>query len=289
MTVLGKILAILNLILSVAVGAFIVMTYVVRTDWHRAYVEVDKQVKGAQANAQAYQQEGLQVRGELNRANDKLLAMDKTLKDNEVAADARLKQEIDRHNQEIEKAKTFSVASSASAAELERRQQEVAYLTSQLRVRDDQLKNMEKVVEDTRNRAVESEIAAKSEQNRNNNLLDQLEKLTKDVQKAQQAGSTALVSSSGPRRNPPAENVEGLVKKTDPASGLVTLTIGSDAGLAKGNTLEVYRLRPEPAYLGTLEILQVRPDEAVAKPQARLRGQIKVGDQVSSNILSSRS
>jgi hypothetical protein len=288
MTILGKVLAVLNLILSVAVGAFIVMTYVARTDWHRAYVEMEKQSKAAQANAQTYLQEAVQARDDMQKKQAQVEALNKTVADNELAAASRLKQETDRLNQEIEKVKTFSVTTGSTTGELERRQQEVDYLKNLVRGRDDQLKNMEKNVEDTRNRAVEAEIAAKSEQTRNNNLLDQLEKLTKDLQKTQQAGTASLVSAGGMRKNPPAENVEGLVKATDSASGLVTLTIGSDAGLAKGNTLEAYRLRPEPAYLGTLEILQVRPDEAVAKPVSRLRGQIRIGDQVSSNIMSSR-
>jgi hypothetical protein len=90
------------------------------------------------------------------------------------------------------------------------------------------------------------------------------------------------------RRNPPAEDVAGSVKKTDRQSGYVTVSVGSDAGLSKGNTLEVYRLKPEPSYLGTIQILDVRPNEAVARPVDRLRGVIQVGDQVSSNIMSRR-
>ena len=41
-----------------------------------------------------------------------------------------------------------------------------------------------------------------------------------------------------------------MVKATDSQSGYITVSIGSDAGLSKGDTLEVYRLKPEAAYLG---------------------------------------
>jgi hypothetical protein len=85
-------------------------------------------------------------------------------------------------------------------------------------------------------------------------------------------------------KNPPADGVEGLVKQVDATSGLVMISIGSDAGISEGNTLEVYRLKPQPLYLGTLRIVNVRSNEAVAKPQGRVRGTIQVGDQVSSSI-----
>src|SRR5262249_10327003 len=54
-------------------------------------------------------------------------------------------------------------------------------------------------------------------------------------------------------KNPPAENVEGMVTKVDAQTGLVTVSVGSDDGVQKGNTLEVYRLNPAK-YLGTVRI-----------------------------------
>jgi hypothetical protein len=82
-------------------------------------------------------------------------------------------------------------------------------------------------------------------------------------------------------RNPPP-NVEGMIKEVDDKSGIVTISIGSDAGLAKGHTLEVYRLHPKPVYLGTVTILEVTASEAVAKAQAK--DKIQVGDKVAGNI-----
>ena len=79
-----------------------------------------------------------------------------------------------------------------------------------------------------------------------------------------------------------------MVKASDAQSGYLTISIGSDAGLSKGDTLEVYRLKPEAAYLGTIEILAVRSDQAVAKPMSRARGAIRVGDRVSSKIVTKR-
>jgi hypothetical protein len=90
---------------------------------------------------------------------------------------------------------------------------------------------------------------------------------------------------NGPTKNPPASEAEGEVKQVDSATGYVTISIGSDAGIDKGNTLEVYRLKPKPIYLGTIEVIAVKPNECVAKPVERLlRGTIQVGDRASSRI-----
>jgi hypothetical protein len=82
----------------------------------------------------------------------------------------------------------------------------------------------------------------------------------------------------------PPENLEGVIKRSDPQSGLVTISLGSDAGLRRGHTLEVYRVKPEPRYLGSIRIVDVHPTEAVAKPTSGPRVAIEVGDRVTSSI-----
>jgi hypothetical protein len=89
-------------------------------------------------------------------------------------------------------------------------------------------------------------------------------------------------------KNPPTENVEGHVKNID-ASGLMTLSIGSDAGLTKGHTLELFRLNPaspsESKYLGTVRILEAKAGQSVAQPVGRLAAPAQLGDHVASRLL----
>jgi hypothetical protein len=87
-------------------------------------------------------------------------------------------------------------------------------------------------------------------------------------------------------KNPPPENVEGLVKDVD-KSGLVKITIGSDAGLTKSHTLEVFRVKKDvpPKYLGVVRIVEVTAKEAVGQPVGKLTAPIEVGDSVASRIL----
>jgi hypothetical protein len=81
---------------------------------------------------------------------------------------------------------------------------------------------------------------------------------------------------------PPA-SLKGKVKAVE-KSGLVSLDVGSDAGLAKGHTLDVFRLTPAPRYLGTISIVGVSPHQAVGRATGRLAGNIQVGDQVAARI-----
>ena len=109
------------------------------------------------------------------------------------------------------------------------------------------------------------------------------ERLSKDNRQIRQVSTNPR--SEAPKRNPPPEDIEGRVKNYDSRNQLLTLNVGSDQGLAKGNTLDIFRTLPEPDYLGTIQIMDVRPNEAVAKPLGRLSKSPQAGDRVSSNIL----
>jgi hypothetical protein len=85
-------------------------------------------------------------------------------------------------------------------------------------------------------------------------------------------------------KNPPAKDVEGVIKLVDAGSGLVTISLGSDAGLVKGNTLEVFRLTPTAKYLGTVQVVDTKPTEAVCRPVGRMPGAPQVGDRVASRL-----
>jgi hypothetical protein len=87
-------------------------------------------------------------------------------------------------------------------------------------------------------------------------------------------------------KNPPASGrIEGEVTEVDEKSGLVRIeTNGSDLGLAKGHTLEVYRTNPKPVYIGTIRILDVAPGIAVGRPGGKRQETIKKGDKVTSRL-----
>jgi hypothetical protein len=87
------------------------------------------------------------------------------------------------------------------------------------------------------------------------------------------------------KKNPPLEDVRGKVLDVDATSGLVSISLGRDAGIQVGNTLEVYRLEPKPEYLGTIRVVDVKSNQAVAKPVTPQGGkQLQKGDRVASRV-----
>jgi hypothetical protein len=85
-------------------------------------------------------------------------------------------------------------------------------------------------------------------------------------------------TSAGPPRG-----VEGLVKKVE--GKLLTISVGSDAGLARGHTLEVFRLGEKPRYLGRVRVMEVTATAAVCQVVGKMADRVAVGDQVSSRVV----
>lgn len=286
MTFLGKILAFLNLALSIAVAGFILATYASRANWHAAYESMKKQEEVSRRDAEAFKAEMVQAQSERlksEKAVEEHRALAKKEKD---ALDGRITDLSEKLKQAGEENAKHVASQTAAGEELNRRAKEVDYLKRLIGERDQDLARQKKQVVDMQAMMVEATINYRAERERNERLLQENERLTKDNRQMQQVASSTSLRREAPKKNPPAEDIEGRVKATDP-SGYIKVSVGSDAGLSKGNTLEVYRLKPEPAYLGTIQIVQVSPSEAVAKPlvEPRGHGSIQVGDQVSSSIL----
>jgi hypothetical protein len=291
MTTLGKILVFVNLVLSLLVGALIISTYVNRTDWHRAYNQLENEMKIATQNART---------AESDKADTDKKVADLTAQMSRDA-DAHAKA-LDSVQAQLSQAKGQVVEEQARASqananlevvkqELTASQKEKDYLRDRVAQLDQTIQQQRLHVQESDNARVAAELDRQRVQGQNERLLAKLEEQTKELQASKQggvSGTTGATTTSMTRRRTPAEDVEGIVKKTDAESGYVTLSIGSDAGLSKGDTLEVYRLQPQPSYLGLVEILAVRADQSVAKPVTRMNGVIQVGDRVSSRVAPKR-
>jgi hypothetical protein len=286
MTTLGKILAIVNLVLSVVVGAFIVMSYVARTNWHEAYNRKDAQLKVAIADATAYKDEVALAQKTITAQQGELRAKDQIVKETKDDAIRRIKIETARAEDALKQVAALTSNSGGATAQLEKLQAEVKYYAGMVEQRNKDLASKEKDVQTFRDRAVEMEILSKRTQDMNERLLVQVENMTKALKVAETG--TARPRENGLPVNPPNEAVEGTIKQTDPQSGLVTISIGTDKGVKEGNTLDVFRLKPEAAYLGAIVILNARPNEAVGRLTGKGRLPLKVGDKVASNVMNNR-
>lgn len=287
MTAVGKILVFLNLVFSLVVGGFVVFAYIARTHWVEEYKKLEGQNTVLAASARTYQGEVVKAREDADAQIAKIKAeLNNAQKDLAVATDT-----IAQLRDELSKARAKSGQDTTLAtkytSEVEKRQEDVAKLRTTLA--EEQQKNNELVKKNAElvSETTVAQIERRATQDLANRVEKELQRLQKEmIQMRANGGATVTARSNG--KNPPPDHVEGLVKNTDP-SGLMTLTIGSDAGLTKGHTLELFRLDPsrplESKYLGTVRILEADAHQAVAQPISRLKAAPQAGDRVASQIL----
>ena len=133
---------------------------------------------------------------------------------------------------------------------------------------------------------VEAEIRAKTIQSHNESLMERLRKLELALapKKADPPNDNDFPLA---KPTPPPTKVNGLIEKVDPKDGsLVVISVGSDAGLARDHTLEVYRLKPAPKYLGMIRIIELSQHKAVGRLIRRAGtpvAMLEAGDHVASS------
>ncbi|MFO0930634.1 MAG: hypothetical protein U0736_26990 [Gemmataceae bacterium] len=306
MTVVGKILVFLNLVFSLVVGAFAVMDYTARTHWADAYAKVKAQNEVLRATSETYKKEADQLAQEKLRlyenlntervkwapetkddkdvgfrvaqaALEKLRSNSKTIDELKVRLEGLQKQLADERG----KGATYRAMEAAYKSDVERRQADAGLLRQQIK---DELDKNGKLVQETnqmRDDKVQAEILARTLKDRNSQLEEALRKVQVDLAQAKTLGGRSGMAAAG--ANPPPENLEGLVRRAE--GNLVTISLGSDAGLARNQTMEVFRLGQLPKYIGRIRIVEVTPTQAVGQATGKLTTPIQVGDRVASRIV----
>ena len=293
MNVMGKILVILNLVFAVVVGGLIVVTFATRTKWAEAHKKLQEDMQVAERNVSV-------VPGTLASQEAKIRALTQEL------ANAR-QEAIDRH-EEIKakeaahklaimaadgRAKDSDLAREKLAAENERFQKENQSLLGFLKLRDEEIVKQQALIVKFRNSAVTEESARKATEARLEQALARNAELTNALAKASApgGGTTATTTSSNGltrgKANPPSVYVEGKIESIhDEDRELVQINVGSDKGLSKNQTLEVFRVESK-LYLGLLRIVDVQPHHAVGRLErinAANRTPLRVGDTVASSL-----
>jgi hypothetical protein len=284
MTILGKMMAIFVLVLSILQGAFTVMLFVSRSQWAAQNAELVKKVAAANTSAQQYAEEVENVRKDAkNREasmNARILDLDKDLKVAQQLLAGSEKQLDD------EKQKTLAAEASLRAiqVDIKLRQADNERMLQVVKERDVQIAGLVNENKKEREDRVNAEIQRNSALLSAQKMEDKLRDSMKEIVRLNRGPVTTSAKTNV--ANPPAENMEGLVAET--LDGLVKITLGSDAGLKEGHTLEAYRIAAIPEqsqYLGMVRIRKVTATEAVAEPVGKMAAPLQRGDHVSSRIL----
>jgi hypothetical protein len=163
-------------------------------------------------------------------------------------------------------------------AEIERLKTDVSALEKRDRETQTEVLRLRKELAGQQNENASLRATVQTLQQRNQELLAQLQKFAMD-------GKAVKPRGDQKNPNPPPDLVKGKVLKTE--NGLVRISLGTDHGLAKGHTLEVFRLSPQPKYLGMVRIVDVAASTSVGQmvvPPGGTAPAVHEGDQVSSRL-----
>jgi len=297
MTVFGKILTFIVLVLALAQAALHVMFHIQQVKYEVANKKFEESNQASQAmidsQAKALAEQKTQADAALTALADQKKAAEGNVATLQAKIDT-MKVEYDLLNN---RANDTLAMQAKNNVDVQSRERDNVLLAKAVESRDTKIKEMIQTVNEFRQAKVKAEIAANSLQLRNDQLIEKFKELEVELARRSSAGSGVAGAVPGgagatggataaTAKSPPSANVEGLITRTDPQSGMVTVSVGTDAGVAKGNTLEVFRLNP-PKYLGTIRILEAKPNEAVGKPINKPMGQINQGDHVAAKILGS--
>lgn len=280
MTTLGKILIFVNLVFSVIVGILIGMVFAARTNWKAAYTKLEAVNKVNEAlvrttadDVKAAKKAGEDARKVVEAQVAQLVKQVDGLQKQIATERATAQIKINEANQ-------LAATNSQNNAELLQRRDEVRQLQQIVAQRDQQLIEEQTQKKELRDRFVRADIAARDSHRRAQEALGTIERLTQEMDRLKGGPSLA-----GPGGRKPPDDVKGIVTQVA-KDGLISVSLGSDAGLSKGNVLQVYRLAPEAKYLGEIKILEVDHHEAVGRMTTPQRtAQLQRGDTVASRIM----
>lgn len=289
MTFVGKILVVVQVVLSVCFMAFAGAVYTVHDNWKTKAADLQEQVAIGEQQMNSLQEEYDQYKNgmtsQLNSERDRANAAE--------AQGAGLQQTLAAVRTELDAVKTERDTQRALAAiagdEAKFRQNEALALRQ---VNDDLYKSLN--AKEAERRSLEDDLFSKEVEvesmvAKQGRLLDELVVLRKVI--SSNGLDTDPKTYKGQQTPPPV--VVGVVENTTTGkrngADLIQLSIGSDDGLAMGHSVFVYRSRVEegerPRYLGKVRIIHVTPDKAVGEVINRAKnGIIERGDNVTTKL-----
>jgi hypothetical protein len=288
MTVLGKILVGLNFVFSLVAASLFVMSYAARTNWKNYADKVEAEYKVADGSAKAYALEAAEARRSGDErariAKEQLDARTKEIKD-----PGGLKDQLDEAQGKLvaatENLRQAKIAIDSGNAQKKLLMDDSKRLEAAVIAKDQEIKTNLVTMNDLKKDKVNADIARDGFKEMAEGLEKRVRELEAFVKKAKATGVVPASSAVLASDNPPPEDIEGFVKRDADATGLVLISLGSDAGILKGHTLEVFRLSPQAKYLGRIKVIEVRPYESVGQIIGKPAGPILKDDRVASKLL----
>jgi predicted nucleic acid-binding Zn-ribbon protein len=296
MNAFGKILIMLNLLMSLVFMGFAVAVYSTHKNW-KDVITLDKAAAQAAGKPVGLQYQLADLKTERDALEAKFLALQKEIKQELAMRNARLQvleterenlvKQVEQKAKEIETVtedkKVTSAAIEALAIEAGKKTSETEALSTEIQQKQSEIKDLYNAVLELTDKLAKAQ-AALDKANGQSKVLAQSNAELQAALKRLGVENPAVASRVAA---PPPGTLRGVVRAATP-DGLVEVSVGSDDGLMRGHTMEVYREGATPnatKYLGRIEILSTKADVSVGKilPQYR-RGNIEKDDRVATRL-----
>lgn len=279
MSTLGKILTVLVVLVSIAVGVLVTSEVVLRENWRQRYEEkVGQFTKALEQRDSAYGQ------------RDKVKS--------DWDADAALKQQqIETQSNEIALLKNTMTTLRSENENQEKRLQELAEQLKGLneslakevaqrdtwrKERDEALKEKDDLLTMYTQQEARLREALSNLQNCKENLRQTAEKLAAAESKIVHYEGLPGVKKALEVPALPTARIQGMVTKADNESRVAEINLGADDGVVKGMKFFVYN-KGESKYLATLLVNMVSKNSAAGELSV-IRGTVKVNDHVTNRF-----
>lgn len=286
MNLIGKILVVLNFVASLVFMSFAVMVYATHRNWRDEVLRPEAvagkpkglkhQLADRDKELQLLQQEKQRLIAEIERT--------KRTREHRLAQLESRYNALKKQRDDLQQQHATLLSSQAQAIQqmnaVQKRMDTLETEIAQLRQRNDELRQQ-------RDQNLRLAIDADEQLAQIRNEYDRLRKRNSDLL-AQVNELTLALQDADIQLDRKVPRVEGIILAINPSSGSVLINVGSDDGLEKGHTLEVYRLGrngEESKYLGQISIVRTDRDRAYARIVPGItRGRIRRGDRVATRL-----
>ena len=266
MTVLGKILVFVVLVLSLLWTYLTASTFAARTNWQaqakqyqKAAQEAGKAAADFKAQIDAEREAGAELARTLREDRDRYAATTTLINEAQVKLVADYKEQQAAGQRQAAEAQPLIGQKNQLITE-------VALKDEQIRAKDAELDKLKLSEQAAVVRASERTNEAKAQTDRANRLADQVQSLQEALASVTARGGVAARPGQAAQQRVPAPpgfraSVVGTAVVGETL--YVTINVGLDGGLQKNTELTLARLSGGGQYLGKLVVTQVNPKDAI--------------------------
>lgn len=294
MTIIGKILTFLIFVFSLLFLGFAIIINNTNKDprtklnWYERTKQLEAAVKNSGDDLMAKEAELVSLRSQN-------LSLSKELVENKTRTDTIVKELTEKasilenaKNTVVTKLEQSQVVIATIQSDIEKKTKEVLELSDRLKQSEIKLADLVQKNTSEKNQRIAAQIERDTTRQRFDEAEKDLLRLQRELDDLRERRSQPQANNdNGTKPQPPPTDVQGKVVKVSDDGALVSINKGSDHGLAKNQTLEVFRFSPKAEWVARIRIIQVNEHEAVGMivlPQNR-KVTVLPGDQVGSSIL----